>query len=139
MSVNHTYIIGGSLEVNPNDPKFSKSEADALRGHLWQLRAAIPHFVKIKEAEPVGDYEYNLRSKNGDVYTIKRPCGHDYYFSPDTWVRPMCKDCEKWMKGECETNGEIWSKRLQPGKKEPVVEAPKKVLAPIAKTSEVKK
>ena len=125
------------MEINPNDPKFSKSEADALRGHLWQLRAAIPHFVKIKEAEPVGDYEYNLRSPSGDSYDIKRPCGHAYGFSPDTWVRPMCKDCLAWMEAECVSNSGLWSKRPLPGKKAPVVETLKKVLIP-AKKEEVK-
>jgi hypothetical protein len=126
MSVNHTYILGGSLEINPNDPKFSKTEADALRGHLWQLRAAIPHFIKIKEEGPVGDYEYNLR--NGDESsTVSRPCGHRYFFSHDTWVRPRCKDCEAWMENEVKTNGGIWSKRLLPGKRQ---EVPKPAPAP---------
>ena len=136
MSVNHTYILGGSFEINPNDPKFSRSEADALRGHLWQLRATIPHFVKIKEEGPVGDYEYNARLPEGGTTTFTTECGHSYFASPDTWFRPKCTVCQVWMENEVKTNGGIWSRRLIPGKK-PVVETVKKVLVP-EKRTEVK-
>ena len=49
----------------------------------------------------------------------------------------MCKECLDWMESEVKSNDTLWSKRLLPGKKAPVVETVKKVLIP-AKKEEVK-
>jgi hypothetical protein len=122
------FIVGGSLEINPNDPKFSKAEAEALQNHLWMLRGKVPKLVQMKEEGPVGDYEYNV--KTGDSsYSLKYGCGHEYHASPDTWFRPKCVVCMAAMEKETATNERLWSKRLLPGRK-PVIKVLKDLLPP---------